>query len=580
MKTRILAAILSCAMLFVPVATASALDIDYAALSDEELSDIIRDASAERTSRQTRHVPVAVDPSPDKYTWHVRDYVGRNAASFGYTSLGGGRLEEYGAGHLSIKFVAEDGMYIDIEDDDVLRQYVVTGQNIAPNTQMKLVFLTDSKGEEYSNLVDYQSVNEIDLTVRRIDGTLAGDPVAFDLTPIQPSPDKYTWYIRNYVGKNVASIGYTSLGGDLRDEYGHATIRFNLVSNDGAYIDPDDDDILRQYVVTGQDIAPNSKMTLVMMKDSKGEEYSNLVDTQSYENITLYVRKLDVAFPETPSASVDTAVPIVTDASVHSYKDVQYRLLADGDVEICGCTSAKSSITIPSEIDGRDVTRIGDGAFENCTALKTLNNWADLTTIGASAFKGCTKLKEISIPGETTFIGEAAFEGCSSLKTVIIWGDPTSVERNTFKDCVKLRDISIPSSATFIGESAFENCKALDSVIIWGDITRVGRNAFKNCENLKDISVPSSAEVIEESAFEGCVDLKSVILWGDTNIGASAFRNCAKLKEISISSDTEYIGDYAFEGCQRLENVILWGRSTQIGKDAFANCPRLKNVPQ
>lgn len=37
---------------------------------------------------------------------------------------------------------------------------------------------------------------------------------------IKDSPDKYTWYIKNYVGKNCASIGYTSMGGDRMDHYG------------------------------------------------------------------------------------------------------------------------------------------------------------------------------------------------------------------------------------------------------------------------------------------------------------------------------------------------------------------------
>ena len=37
---------------------------------------------------------------------------------------------------------------------------------------------------------------------------------------IKESPDKYTWYIKNYVGKNCASIGYTSMGGDRMDSYG------------------------------------------------------------------------------------------------------------------------------------------------------------------------------------------------------------------------------------------------------------------------------------------------------------------------------------------------------------------------
>lgn len=567
------AGLLTCLMLVVSCVSALAIDIDYSSLTDSELDELIREATAERSSRQTVHVPVAVNASPDKYTWYVQDYVGRNAAGFGYTSLGGDRLEKYGAGYLEFIFVTEDGSFIDIEDESQLQKYIVTGQNIAPNTEMKYVYQTDGKGNEYNNLIDFQSVRLIDLTVHRIDGTLLGDPVVFELIPITPSPDKYTQYIRNYVGKNVASFGYTSLGGDRRDKYGQANIKFNFVADDGAYLDPENMDLLMQYVVTAQDVAPNSEMRLTFRKNSQGEEYSNLIDSQTYQSITLYVHKLDIVYPEesasapeveetrasteTAQAAEPTAVPFVADGTVMTYRDVRYRLTTDGKVEICGYVSAQSSITIPSEIDGRDVTRIADGAFEGNTSLKSLLNWADLEYIGAFAFKGCTGLKDISIPSETTYIGESAFEGCTNLKTVIMWGDPTSIEKNTFKGCTKLTDISIPSSVTYIGESAFENCTNMSTVIIWDDITRIEKNAFKNCSSLDNVSIPSSCDMIEESAFQGCADLDTVIIWGDTNIG-----------------------NYAFEGCSSLENVIMWGRSTRIGKDAFANCPKLKNVPR
>ena len=594
---KIIAALLSCLLAVACFASALAMDIDYASLTDAQLDELIREATAERSSRQTVHVPAGVNPSTDKYTWYVQDYVGRNAAGFGYTSLGGNRLEKYGAGYLEFVFVTEDGRYIDIEDESLLQQYIVTGQNLAPNTEIKYIFRTDSKGNEYSSLIDFQNLRQIDLTVRRIDGTLAGAPVVFDLIPIHPAPDKYTCYIRNYVGKNVLSFGYTSLGGDRRDDYGATSIRFNFVADDGAYLDPENKDLLKQYVVTAQDVAPNSEMKLTYMKNSKGDEYSNLIDNQTYQSMTLYVRKLDIVCPETtasvpdteaedPKAATETAVPaapaaatVIADGPVMSYRDVKYRYTNDAKVEIVGYTHAQSSITIPSEIDDRDVTRIADGAFENCTALKSVLNWADIEYIGASAFKGCTGLKDISIPGETTFIGESAFEGCSSLKTVIMWGDPTGIEKNTFKDCSRLTDISLSSSVTYIGESAFENCSNMSTVIIWGDITHFEKNALKNCSSLDDISIPSSCRVIEESAFQGCTDMDTLILWGDTSIGNYAFQGCSSLEEVSISSGTEYIGDYAFEGCSSLENVIMWGRSTKIGRNAFANCPKLINVP-
>ncbi len=585
--------ILVCLLAITNFTSALALDIDYDSLTDAELEQVIQEATSERRNRQKPHVPVAINVSPDKYTWYVQDYIGRNVAGFGYTSLGGDRLERYGAGYLEFIFVAEDGMFIDIEDESLLQMYVVTGQNIAPNTEINYDFSKDSKGKEYSNLVDYQNIRQIDLTVRRLDGTMAGDPITFELIPTSPSPDKYTHFIRNYVGKNIASFGYTSLGGDRRDSYNQGNIRLNLVPDDGIYIDPENIDILKQYVVTSQDVAPNSIMKLTFSKDSNGEEYSNLVESQTYESITLYLHKLDIVYPEisaiipeiaienttTINAEEPTVAPVIADGTVMSYRDVKYRYLNDGKVEIVGYTRAQSAISIPSEIDGRDVTRIADRAFENCTVLESLINWADITYVGAYAFKGCKELKEISIPGETTYIGESAFEGCSRLKTVIMWGDPVIIEKNTFKDCYNLKDISIPSSVTYIGESAFENCKNMRTVIIWGDITGIGKNTFKNCASIDDVSIPSSCKVIEESAFQGCRDLGDVILWGDTNIGNSAFRGCISLEEISISSGTEYIGDYAFEGCSNLESVLMWGSATKVGKDAFAHCPKLKSVP-
>lgn len=57
---KIIAALLACLLAVSCFASALALDIDYAALTDAELDELIREATAERSSRQTVHVPVAV----------------------------------------------------------------------------------------------------------------------------------------------------------------------------------------------------------------------------------------------------------------------------------------------------------------------------------------------------------------------------------------------------------------------------------------------------------------------------------------------------------------------------------------
>lgn len=238
--------------------------------------------------KENTHSPVTVKSSPDKYTWYIKDYVGKNCASLGYTSMGGDRMDKYGAAIVKLIFVTEDGSYVDYETADTLKGYVVTGQNISPNSEMKLTFEKDSEGEEYDNLVDSQSYEEIVLSVAKV-----GSKNKMSLTEIKPSPDKYTWYIADYVGRNLASCGYTSMGGDRRVKYGEANLKLIIIPEDGSFIEPDDAEILKSYVVTSQNVAPNTELKLVFDKDSNGVEYSNLVDSQSIEEIELYVKKIN-----------------------------------------------------------------------------------------------------------------------------------------------------------------------------------------------------------------------------------------------------------------------------------------------
>ena len=273
-------------------------EIDLSELSYEELL-VLRDEieveiafKAPEGAEPTPHAPTSINPSPDKYTWYVQDYVGRNAAGFGYLSLGGERRERYGDGNVRLIFVLENGGYLDYADEELLKQYVVAAQSPAPNTEMKLVYETDSEGNEYSNLVAHQSIEQIELLVRRIDGGLVGEDIGPAMTPIDPAPDRYTWYIRDYVGRNLAAFGYTSWGGNRMDAYGEARVRLVLVAEDGTLVDPQDENQLRQYYVTGQDVPPDTEMHLTFEKDSDGVEYDNLVESQSYEAITLYIRKL------------------------------------------------------------------------------------------------------------------------------------------------------------------------------------------------------------------------------------------------------------------------------------------------
>ena len=257
----------------------------------EEVQDAVAEAE-EQVEQEVEKVQeelkdsFSLKPSPDKYTQYVDKYVGMNAANVGYASLGGDRMIRIGDGLLEIVYVTADGSYVGIDDEEALKNYVIVAQSPEPNTEVKLAFEKDEEGNEYGSLIEHQSYEKIDLLVKEVGSE---DP-DITLTQIEPSPDKYTYYIQDYVGKNVRNIGYISLAGDCRDRYGDANVLLNLVAEDGSFIDVSDETILQQYVVTGQNVAPNTEMKLTYEVDDEGTEYSNLIDTQTYDAITLTVR--------------------------------------------------------------------------------------------------------------------------------------------------------------------------------------------------------------------------------------------------------------------------------------------------
>ncbi|WP_143142959.1 hypothetical protein [Clostridium sp. Marseille-P3244] len=255
----------------------------------DDMGKSVEKQTEENEKSSEEHKPKNVKVSPDKYTWYIKDYVGRNLASFGYTSMGGDRMDTYGEGYLKLVFVNGQGTYINIDDEEELKKYVVINQNITPDTEMKYVFEKDEGGKELDGLIEHQTYEEIVLSIKLVKESGKSEK---DVLEIKASPDKYTQYIRDYTGRNLATCGYVSMAGDFRDSYGAANVKLILIPEDGSYIDISDEEVLKEYKVTQQSIEPNTEMKLEFMKNGNGDEYSNLVENQNISEIELYVTKI------------------------------------------------------------------------------------------------------------------------------------------------------------------------------------------------------------------------------------------------------------------------------------------------
>lgn len=114
------------------------------------------------------------------------------------------------------------------------------------------------------------------------------------------------------------------------------------------------------------------------------------------------------------------------------------------------------------------VNAVGEGAFSNCSKLKSVVLPKGLKELKKSLFSGCSALEAISIPDSVKTLGEGVFSGCAALKEVKIPGEVTVIPKNAFSGCAALESVSIPASVTAINEAAFDKCTALKNVMFLG----------------------------------------------------------------------------------------------------------------
>jgi len=101
----------------------------------------------------------------DRYTKHVKNYVGRNASSVGTLRMSGNFMESYGALDLLVVHITENGEAV---TEDNVADYRVVRQEPAPGTPISLEYKKNSEGEEYDNLLESSSIKELILHLEKV----------------------------------------------------------------------------------------------------------------------------------------------------------------------------------------------------------------------------------------------------------------------------------------------------------------------------------------------------------------------------------------------------------------------------
>jgi len=249
------------------------------------------------------------------------------------------------------------------------------------------------------------------------------------------------------------------------------------------------------------------------------------------------------------------------------------------------------------------VTSISSNAFKSDTnlgAFMELKYFINLRTIGDGAFWDCTKLKSISFPESLETIGTGAFKlsypdrdqlsikkvEFASIESMCSLGKPGSTSPFYYSSDVHLYlngqeviELVIPTGVTTLCTNMCLNCTYLTSVTIPEGVTSIGSYAFQGCTGLTSVTIPEGVTFIGGSAFNGCTGLTSITIpEGVTSIGDNAFDGCTGLTSVTISEGVTSIGEYAFQGCTNLTSVTIPEGVTSIGASAFSSCLGLTSV--
>ena len=317
----------------------------------------------------------------------------------------------------------------------------------------------------------------------------------------------------------------------------------------------------------------------------------------TFKNVTLYVpfgtkslyASADVwkKFKNIEEMSENPYVGMTFNAKTIEGVELTYKV-TDVDNKECELIESpndvKGKVTIPSDIYGYTLTRIGEYAFYIRGAITEVVIPNTIKYIGVCAFFDCKNMKGI-IPVSVTEIGNVAFKGCTEI---------------TASDL---------SNLCVVGSMAFDGCEKIENIKLGSSLKEIEYGAFMST-GLKEIIIPKSVESIDKAILTGCNSLETIIVEeGNTKYDSRNNSNCifekstntvlAGCKNTTIPEETKIIGYKAFgdlmdlktikmpEGIITIDEFAFYGSGLEeitlphnayLDECSFADCDNLKVI--
>ena len=291
----------------------------------------------------------------------------------------------------------------------------------------------------------------------------------------------------------------------------------------------------------------------------------------------------------------------------------EYNELQDGTVEITGYVGTETELSVPSTLDGKKVSKIGQNAFYKNKTITKVTIPSTVTSIEIAAFEHCTSLRTIILPDSVQEIGNYSFAYDSNLNSVTLGKNLKRIGASSFMECTSLKSINIPDAVEEIGISAFDST-LIESIKLPKNLKELGWASFSQCSNLKEITLaegntsfvcedgviynitkteliyympsktnetyimPNTVKKIYNEAFRDTKNLKNITLSSKLEtIGNSAFRNSG-ITAIELPNTISSLERMCFESCSNLKTLVIRGTLEGIPYNMCSDCTSLSSV--
>ena len=187
----------------------------------------------------------------------------------------------------------------------------------------------------------------------------------------------------------------------------------------------------------------------IIAETIKPEESSTVSETSIQEISEDDFFHADTGQSTTSSQIVEDESSLIMEIAEYEYIDDEY----NKGIEITKYNGTDTNVNIPKQIDGMNVTAIGESAFEENENITSVTIPNTVTDIKDNAFARCTNLLNV------TFEDNSQIDG--------IWDEVFSE--------TAIQEFTVPENCRYV-MSAFTFCNDIKKVIILGKNTSLSKN--------------------------------------------------------------------------------------------------------